>query len=76
LALRFLPANRHKSFGAAHGNAPSGCEASCQGQLSSGAIEVPIRSHRAVFSILFKKKYSLTAPDPQKINWNVILRVM
>jgi hypothetical protein len=59
LALQFLPANRHKGFGAAHGNAPFGCEASCHGQLSNGAIAVPYRSLRAVFSILFDNKLPL-----------------
>jgi hypothetical protein len=59
LALLYLPANRHEHFSAAHGNAPSGCGASCHRQLSSGAIEVPFRSHRAVFSIWFDKKIPL-----------------
>ena len=50
-ALRFLRANSHKRLRAAHGNAPSGWEESCHGQLSRSAIEVPFRSHRTVFSI-------------------------
>jgi hypothetical protein len=64
LALQFLPANRHKGFGAAHGNAPSGCEASCHRQLGNGAIAVPFRSLRAVFSILFDKKIPLVRTVP------------
>jgi hypothetical protein len=36
-----------------------GCEASCHGQLSNGAIAVPYRSLRAVFSILFDNKLPL-----------------
>jgi hypothetical protein len=63
-ALRFLLANSHKPLRAAHGNAPSGWEASCHGQLSSGAIEVPFRSHRAVFRIFFNKKIFLDRTGP------------
>jgi hypothetical protein len=51
-ALRFLLENSHKRF------------ASCHGQLSSGAIEVPIRSHRAVCRILFDKKIFLDRTGP------------
>ena len=63
-ALRFLLANSHTPLRAAHGNAPSGWTASCHGQLSTGAIEVPIRSHRAVCRIWFNKKIFLDRTGP------------
>jgi hypothetical protein len=58
-ALRFLLANSHNRFDAAHGNATFGNRVSCMEQLSNGAIEVPFRSHRIDFKILFDEKIFL-----------------
>jgi hypothetical protein len=65
-ALRFLSVNSNNRFDAAYESATSGKEASCHTQLSIGAIEVPIRSHRTDFRILFDKKIFLDRTEPTK----------